>query len=228
MNNVKIKIIYEDNHLIVVEKPVNILSQGDNTGDIDMLTLLKQDLKERYNKPGEVYLGLLHRLDRTVGGLMVFAKTSKCASRVSEQIRKGQMQKTYLAIVHGSLEQRNGRIANYLYKDKSNNLVKVVPKDHKDSKEAILEYEVIDQNTEYSLVRINLITGRSHQIRVQFANIGSPLYGDKKYNGNVGRDEKQIALWSNKIKIVHPISKEEIEFDSFPMSFYPWSLFKIK
>ncbi len=182
-----LKILYEDNHIIVVVKPVGIPVQQDKSGDIDMLSIIKKYLKEKYNKPGNVYLGLVHRLDRMVGGIMVFAKTSKAASRISEYIRNKDVKKRYLAIVNGKLpiSEKCVRLVDYLYKDERNNISKVVDESKKNAKEAILEYNVIKNfkyaGKEYSLVDVDLHTGRHHQIRVQFANISHPLYGDIKY-----------------------------------------------
>jgi len=167
-----VKIIFEDNHLLVVEKPVNMPTQRDNSGDLDLLAYLKQDLKVRYAKPGNVYLGLVHRLDRPVGGVMVFAKTSKAASRLSSQIREGKLGKHYLAVVHGLLKAKNGRLHHYLLKDSRRNLVTAVPEGTPDAKEAWLDYWVIGEREGMSLLQITLGTGRSHQIRVQFAAIG--------------------------------------------------------
>ena len=173
----KVNVIYEDNHIIVVEKLHNVLVQADDTNDLDMLTLIKKYLKEKYNKPGNVYLGLVHRLDRPVGGIMVLAKTSKAASRLSDSIRRHNFQKTYLAVVCGSLSG-SGTFVNYLEKENKTNTSYV----SKNGKYAKLEYEALDSKDNLTLVKINLITGRSHQIRVQFASRNLPLWGDQKYN----------------------------------------------
>lgn len=228
VKNVQIKIIYEDNHLIVVEKPVNILSQADDTGDPDMLTLLKQDIKHRCNKPGEVYLGLVHRLDRPVGGAMVFAKTSKAASRLSDQIRRKDFRKTYLAVVNGIPAVASGRLEHFLIKDSSTNTVKAVNKPVDGAKDAVLEYETLESSQGLSLVKVNLHTGRPHQIRVQFSTIGNPLYGDQKYGQNVNKPGQQIALWSAQIILNHPTLKSEMVFSCPPPDIYPWSLFGTK
>ncbi len=221
-----INIIYEDNHLLVVEKPVNVPSQEDSTGDPDLLSILKDDIKIRYNKPGNVYLGLVHRLDRPVGGVMVFAKTSKAASRLSDLIRRNEFKKTYLAVVHGTPKPKGGELRHYLLKDRSKNIVKAVSPKTEGSKEAILEFKTIKAAQSLSLVEINLITGRSHQIRVQFSSIGHPLYGDQKYGAHVNTPGQQIALWSHKITLVHPTKKEEMTFTSkCPEELYPWYLF---
>lgn len=219
-----VKVIYEDNHLLVVEKPINILSQADNTNDIDMISILKKYLKEKYNKPGNVFIGLIHRLDRPVGGVMVFAKTSKCASRLSEQVRNKTMKKTYKAVIHKVMDKKEDTLKDYLYKDKKTNTVSVVSKNHKEAKEAILSYKTINKNKEFSLVEIDLKTGRPHQIRVQFSSRNHPLYGDQRYGkSKVG---EQIALWSSKLEIIHPTTKEKLVFISEVPNTYPWNLFK--
>lgn len=224
--DLEIKIIYEDNHLLVVEKPVNILSQEDDTGDTDILSVLKNDIKIRYDKPGNVYLGLVHRLDRPVGGVMVFAKTSKAASRLSEDIRNMEFKKTYLAVINGIPDKIEGRLEDFLAKDTSVNKVSVVNKDFPSAKKAILDYKLIGSRDGLSLVTINLITGRPHQIRVQFSNSGYPLYGDQKYGTEKNPIRRQIALWSNKIICNHPTSRKKMEFISTPPLENPWSLFR--
>lgn len=218
-------ILYEDNHLLVVVKPVNVPSQADDSGDPDLLTILKEDIKARYQKPGNVYLGLVHRLDRPVGGVMVFAKTSKAASRLSEQIRTREFNKNYLAVVYGFPEGSNGRLRHYLWKNQSNNTVKAFNQPRPEAKEAILEYEVTGRQDNLSLVRIHLTTGRAHQIRVQFAAISHPLYGDQKYGADLSRPGQQIALWSAEIRFKHPTRDEIIQFQSAPPTVYPWNLF---
>ena len=210
------KVLYEDNHIIVIEKMPNVPSQADKTGDEDMLTIIKSYLKEKYNKPGNVYLGLVHRLDRPVGGVMVFAKTSKAAARLSEEIRNKTFKKTYLAIVNGKMESESGEYVDYLWKDEKQNTSYVVKEGKKNSKLAKLNYEVIAYNEKenVSLVKINLQTGRHHQIRVQFSSRMHALYGDSKYHGRGAGSG--ICLWAYKIKFVHPVKKEEMEFEDFP------------
>ena len=212
----EMKVIYEDNQIIVVEKEPNIPSQSDKTGDKDMLSLVKEYIKEKYNKPGEVYIGLVHRLDRPVGGVMVFARTSKSASRLSEQVRNKTLQKTYIATVDGKFEENVGTLENYLYKDERNNMSKVVNKEKKNAKLAILDYEVLnyDEKRDLSVVKVNLHTGRHHQIRVQFAYAGHSLYGDQKYG--VRGKGKQIRLWAYKLTLEHPTKKEMMTFESKP------------
>ena len=222
-----VKVIYEDNHLLVVEKPVNILSQGDNTNDDDMVNLLKKYLKEKYNKPGNVFVGLVHRLDRPVGGCMVFAKTSKAASRLSEQVRNKSFKKTYRAVIHGNMNKKEDNLLDYLYKNKKTNMVSVVSKNTKDAKDARLSYETLDSQKGFSLVQIDLKTGRPHQIRVQFASRKHPLFGDQRYGQHLNKVGQQIALWSYKIEIVHPTTKEKMEFVCDVPNEYPGNIFNV-
>ncbi len=211
----KIKPLYEDNHIIVVVKEPNIPVQEDTSKDLDMLTMIKLYLKEKYNKPGNVYLGLVHRLDRPVGGVMVFAKTSKAASRLSEQIRKNEITKVYLALVHGKLDNTKGSLENYLSKNNETFMSQVV--DENLGKKAILEYEVISykKETNLSLLKIKLQTGRHHQIRVQLSHINHPIYGDQKY----GKDKVgiQIHLWATHLSFKHPTIDQIMTFDNIPL-----------
>ncbi|MCJ8008215.1 RluA family pseudouridine synthase [Lederbergia wuyishanensis] len=220
----QIPILFEDNHLLVIEKPVNIPVQKDDTRDLDLQTLLKQDLKIRYEKPGNVYLGLVHRLDRPVGGIMVFAKTSKAASRLSDVIRRQTMDRRYIAVVRGTPPRKKGVLEHYLYKDQRKNIVYTVPSTHKEGKKAILEYEVIEQNGDLSLLAVRILTGRSHQIRVQLSASGCPLFGDQKYGQAFNKPGQQIALWAHSLKFEHPTKKKIVEFHSFPPKEYPWDL----
>lgn len=219
-----LKVIYEDNHIIVVEKQPNIPSQADKTNDIDMLSIIKSYIKEKYNKPGNVYLGLVHRLDRPVGGVMVFAKTSKAAARLSEQVREKVFKKEYLTVVDGKMKEKNGSFEDYLWKNERSNLSKVVDKDYKNAKYAKLDYEMIkyDEDINLSVLKINLHTGRHHQIRVQLSSRNHSIYGDQKY-GTRGRG-KQIALWAYKLTIKHPITNEELTFYSIPEHIGTWKI----
>lgn len=220
----QLKVIYEDNHIIVVEKPVNIPSQADKTGDIDLLTIVKQYIKEKYQKPGNVYIGLVHRLDRPVGGVMVFAKTSKAAARLSNQVREKKFEKTYLTIVNGKMEQNAATLEDYLYKDERNNKSKVVPEGTKNSKLAVLDYEVLKYNSELNLsvLKIHLHTGRHHQIRVQLSSRNHSIYGDQKYGGR--GHGKQITLWAYELKFYHPITNEKLVFRSVPEMIGSWKI----
>ena len=211
----KIKIVYEDNHVIVVVKPGGIPSQADKSGDRDMLTMVKEYIKEKYSKPGAVYLGLVHRLDRMTSGLMVFAKTSKAASRLSNNIREGDFKKEYIAAVTGVLEGK-GELENYLFKDERTNISCVVGESKKNAKLAKLEYKVIGntvyKDKNYTYVKIKLHTGRHHQIRVQFSNVNNPLYGDVKYGGIKG----DLALVACNLSFIHPTKDEYMEFEYMP------------
>lgn len=219
--NQMIKIIYEDNHILVVEKPINIPVQEDSSKDKDLLTMLKQYIKEKYNKPGNVYLGLVHRLDRPVGGVMVFAKTSKAASRLSEQVRTNKLKKIYHAVVLGNL-QKTGHLEDYLIKDSKTNTTRI----DKSGKLSILDYKLINKVNELSLVEISLKTGRSHQIRVQFSSRNTPLYGDQRYNpqSKVG---EQIALYATSLTLEHPTTKEILTFKTNLPNKYPWNIFDV-
>lgn len=205
----KLRVLYEDNHVIVVVKEKNVLSQADNTHDIDMLTIIKKYLKEKYNKPGNVYLGLVHRLDRPVSGIMVFAKTSKAASRLSDQVRKKEIKKTYMAVVKGIIKKNEDTFVDYLLKlDNGNTIVTTKEK----GKESVLTYKVLKRNYEKNetLVSIDLKTGRHHQIRVQFASRGYPLCGDQRYGKS---DKTQIALCAYKLEFTHPTTKQLMKFE---------------
>jgi len=227
-----IKILYEDNHLLVVIKPAGIPSQGDKTGDEDMLTILKAYIKEKYSKPGEVYLGLVHRLDRMTSGVMVFARTSKAASRLSKNIREGDFKKRYLAAVNGYLENtdKDVLLENYLVKDERNNMSRVCTKDTRNAKLASLEYTVLENFTisdkKYSYIEVKLNTGRHHQIRVQFSNISHPLYGDVKYGKNVNKEGQNLALFAYNLTFFHPTKDEVMEFRVLPEKIGIWSELK--
>ena len=216
----KNNIIYEDNHLLVVLKPINIPVQEDSSKDNDLLTMLKQYLKEKYNKPGNVYLALVHRLDRPVGGVMVFAKTSKSASRLSEQIRTNKFNKIYNAVVMNNINNQ-GRLQNYLLKDTKKNIVKV----DDSGKLSILDYKKLDYKNNMSLIEIKLHTGRSHQIRVQLSYNGNPLFGDQKYNKDAKVGE-QLALFAKKLEFYHPITNELLTFELDLPNRYPFNIFK--
>lgn len=221
-----IKIIYEDNHLLVVVKPKGIPSQADKTGDRDMLTILKAYIKEKYNKPGEVYLGLVHRLDRMTSGIMVFARTSKAASRLSKSIREGDFKKRYVAVLNGKLDS-NGILENYLVKNEKTNMSRVCDKNTKNAKFASLEYITrgnFERNgKEYTYVDIKLNTGRHHQIRVQFSNIGYPLYGDVKYGKEINKKGQDLALFAYSLTFFHPTKDEVMQFNVLPDKEGIWS-----
>ena len=216
----KLKILYEDNHIIVVIKPYNVLSQGDATKDKSIMDDIKEYLKIKYHKPGNVYLGLVHRLDRPVGGIMVFVRSSKAASRFSKAFNEHKVIKKYLAIVHGKVKEKE-ELIDFISKDKSGNSCI-----SKEGKKAILDYELIAYNKKFdcSLVSITLKTGRHHQIRVQFASRGHYLLGDQRYGV---QDQKQISLFSYYLSFEHPVTHEKLEFKVMPSKENYWTLFTV-
>ena len=207
------RILFEDNHLIVARKEPNLLVQGDSTGDQDMLSLLKAYIKEKYDKPGEAFLGLVHRMDRPVGGLLCFARTSKAAARLSRQITEGTLKREYVAIVEGRAKESD-TLRDILLKDEASNMVRVVPSYLKQGKQAVLSYRCGGLREEQSLVAIKLETGRAHQIRVQMAHAGLPLWGDNRYGK--GRPGQQIALWGMRLSLLHPITGKQMVFVAPP------------
>ena len=217
----KLNVLYEDNHIIVVVKPYNVLSQGDSTGDISIMDMVKAYIKEKYHKPGNVYLGLVHRLDRPVGGIMVFARSSKAASRLTKAFNEHKITKRYLAIVNGKMENDKDTLVDKIEKLPDGNSV-ISDK----GKEAILDYEVLEYNKENdcSLVSITLKTGRHHQIRVQFASRGHYLLGDQRYGV---LDNKQISLFSYYLSFEHPVTHEILEFKVLPEKKDYWTRFTL-
>lgn len=218
-----LEILYEDNHVIAVTKPNNIPVQADDSNDKDMLTIVKEYIKEKYNKPGNVFLGLVHRLDRPVGGAILFAKTSKGASRLSNEIRKQTFERKYLTVIEGHLKQ-SGTLEDYLVKNRKTNTSYVTSKNTKDAKRAVLDYKTIGVDEALSLLEVKLHTGRSHQIRVQLSNQNTPIFGDQRYNKN-SKVGEQIALWSSEIRFKHPTKDEIIRVSSNPPNKYPWNRF---
>ncbi len=218
-------VLYEDNHLLVIEKPVGILSQADYTKDPNLVDLIKEYLKLKYQKPGNVYLGLVQRLDRPVGGVMIFGKTSKASTRLQEQMRSGEIRKNYLAIAEHHPPEEVGRLIHYLSKDEEINKTKVYDNPKKDAKECILDYKVLANINGKCLLKIDLHTGRSHQIRAQLAHISCPICGDMKYGKHKSKDENDIALFSYKLSLVHPVSKEKLSWTSFPKNEGYWKGF---
>ncbi|MDR2505249.1 MAG: RluA family pseudouridine synthase [Oscillospiraceae bacterium] len=219
-------IIYEDNHLLVVLKPVNMPTQSDSSGDLDLLTCLKDYIKKRDGKPGGAYLGLVHRLDRPVGGLVAFAKTSKAAARLSAQLVTREMHREYLAVVCGITAQE-GRLTDFLVKDERSNTSRVVPAGTKNAKEAILNFRrvgLFEGSAAFSLTEVTLETGRSHQIRVQMANAGFPLWGDARYGH--GKPTQQIALCARRLRLIHPTLGKEMEFRAPTPEGTPWKWFE--
>ncbi len=223
MGKKMINVLYEDNHILCVEKPVNVPVQEDDSHDLDLLTMCKQYIKEKYQKPGNVYLGLVHRLDRPVGGVMVFAKTSKAASRLSDAVRTHSIQKEYVAVLDG-VTSGSHTLVDYLKKDSKKNRVTVT--NEKDGKKSILDYDVLDVKDKKTLVHILLHTGRSHQIRVQFSSRNLPLVYDQRYNPHTTKG--QIALYAYRLTFIHPVKKEEMTVTCYPPNKNPWNLFEVQ
>ncbi len=207
-------VLYEDNHLFVVEKPENMPVQADASGDGDLLTVLKAYIKEKYNKPGNVYLGLVHRLDRPVGGVMVFARTSKAADRLTAQFKDRRAHKRYAAIVEGNAPAA-GECVDWLIKDERTNTTRVVPEGTDGAKKAILRYRTLARENGTSLLDVELLTGRPHQIRVQLSSRGLPIAGDMRYNPNA-KPGTQIRLHAYMLTVVHPTLSEPMTFYSIP------------
>lgn len=215
-----LNVLYEDNHLIVIEKPIDVLSQKDITDDFDINEIVKEYLKNKYNKPGNVYLGLVHRLDRRVGGVMVLAKTSKAASRLSEDIRNDNFEKIYLAKCEGIIKSNNS-INIKIKKDETIKKAIISP----DGKDSRLDYSILGYDDNQTYVLVNLYTGRYNQIRVSFSYINHPLVNDYKYgNGKVNKLE--LGLYCHKIVINHPITKEKLSFECKPKGLI-WNNLKI-
>ena len=225
--NEELVILYEDNHIVVVMKPQNVPSCGDESGDDNLLDQIKAYIKEKYQKPGNVYVGLVHRLDRPTGGVMVYAKTSKAASRLSEQMRSGDFEKKYLTVLCGTPEEERKTLVNYLKKNAVNNMVYLCPPTTDGAKMASLEYKVLESKGKYSLAEVTLHTGRSHQIRVQMAGISHPVFGDMRYGGAEAQ-KGRLALWAYSLSFTHPVTKERMRFVlEPPKDEIPWKAFDL-
>lgn len=224
-----IEILHEDNHIIVAVKPQNTPSQEDKSGDKDFLNMLKEYVKEKYNKPGNAFVGLVHRLDRPTGGVMVFAKTSKAAARLSEAIKDGDFEKRYLAVVCDRPEEDSGRLVHYLKKNEITNIVYLATSGTEGAKKAELYYKVLEYKKPVSLVSINLLTGRGHQIRVQMSTMKTPVFGDSKYGGDKYSKGHNLALWATELKFTHPVTGERMVFIAYPPEMQePWKHFDIE
>jgi len=204
------QVIYEDNHLLIVNKAPGILVQGDRTGDVTLLEVLKEYVKEKYNKPGEVFLGLVHRLDRPVSGLVVFARTSKALERMNEIFRKRLVQKTYWAVVRRKPPENAGKLVHWLVKNEQKNVVTAHEDEVPGSQRAELTYRVLGKINEHYLLEVSPLTGRPHQIRVQLASMGCPIRGDVKYGYDRAVPDKKIYLHARRLYFVHPIKKEPL------------------
>ena len=223
----ELTVLHEDNHIIVVMKPQGIPSCGDESGDDNMLEQVRRYVKEKYEKPGNVYIGLVHRLDRPTGGVMVFAKTSKAASRLAEQMRGGDFEKKYLAVLVGMPKEPKGTLVNYLKKNPVNNMVYICTQTTDGAKMASLEYSVLEEKGGLCLADIKLHTGRTHQIRVQMAGISHPVYGDMRYGGENAK-KGNLALWAYSLAFTHPVTKERLRFMlEPPAENAPWKNFDL-
>lgn len=221
-------VVHEDNHIIVVIKPQNVPTQADASGDTDMLTVVKEYIKNKYGKPGNVYVGLVHRLDRPTGGLMVFARTSKAAERLCEAIKSGDFEKKYLCVTCGIPKPSVGALTHYLKKNEKTNTVEIVPMMTEGAKKAELEYHVLAEKDSFALVKVNLLTGRSHQIRAQMSFNGTPLFGDAKYGADRRTLKHNLALWSSVLRFTHPTTGERLAFISYPPEdISPWKAFEL-
>jgi 23S rRNA pseudouridine1911/1915/1917 synthase len=207
-------VIYEDNHIIVVNKSSSEIVQGDKTGDTPLSETVKQYLKEKYNKPGNVFLGVVHRLDRPVSGIVLFAKTSKALPRLNEMFKNSEVKKTYWAIVKNCPKETEGELVHYLVRNEKQNKSYAYDKEVKDSKKAILDYKLIGHSQNYYLLEVHLHTGRHHQIRCQLAKMGCPIKGDLKYGSPRSNPDGSICLHSRKVSFIHPVSKELIELEA--------------
>ncbi|MGD9494075.1 MAG: RluA family pseudouridine synthase [Bacteroidales bacterium] len=221
-NSIKSRILYEDNHVIVLQKLHGEISQGDKTGDLSLPDLLKAYIKEKYHKPGEVFLGVVHRLDRPVGGVMVFARTSKALERLNESFREGKARKTYLAVTCAKPAPEAAELKNNLERNEKLNKSFIVDTPSKFSKEAILRYRWLGSSDRYSLVEIELLTGRHHQIRAQLAHIGCIIKGDLKYGAKRSNPDGNLSLLSWKLTFPHPTTKEILSFTASLPDVQPW------
>lgn len=209
--------VYEDNHIIIVRKEAGEIVQGDKTGDKPLSDIIKEYLKDKYNKPGNVFCGVVHRIDRPVAGLVIFAKTSKALTRLNEMIKKGEIHKTYWALVEGHRKDKEGEIESWLQSDSRLNKTRVVDKNTPNAKLSRLRYHVIAEGDRYSLLEVTLLTGRKHQIRAQLSSTGTPIKGDLKYGAKRSNPGGGISLLARRIEFMHPVSKEEIVVETEPL-----------
>ncbi len=215
-------VVYEDNHLIIVNKAASEIVQGDKTGDEPLSESLKRYLKEKYNKPGNVFLGVVHRLDRPVSGLVVFAKTSKALSRLNTMLAQGEVKKTYWAIVTARPPQEEGELIHYLVRNEQQNKSYAYDRERQGSKQAILHYRLIATSDRYWLLEVDLKTGRHHQIRCQLSKMGCPIKGDLKYGAPRSNPDGSISLHARRIRFVHPVSKQTIDLTAPVPHLAPW------
>ena len=225
-NKNNLKILFEDNHIIVINKRVGDIVQGDKTGDKPLSEVVKEYIADKYNKPGKVFLGVVHRLDRPTSGILIFARTSKALERLNKMLREKTIKKTYWAVVKTPPTKQQDTLINYLKKNSKNNKSTAYSKEIKDSKKAVLHYKIINKSDHYTLLEIDLETGRHHQIRCQLANIGSPIKGDLKYGFNRSNKNGGIHLHARKIEFIHPVKKENIILSASVPDDVIWNLVK--
>jgi 23S rRNA pseudouridine1911/1915/1917 synthase len=208
------EVIYEDNHIIIVNKQSGEIVQGDKTGDRPLSEIVKDYIKEKYHKPGEVFLGVVHRLDRPVSGLVVFARTSKALTRLNKMFAENEVHKTYWAIVKNEPKEPEGTLTHWLVRNEKQNKSYAYDRERPNAKKAILKYHVIGHTDNYTLLEVNLMTGRHHQIRCQLAAMGCPIKGDLKYGAPRSNPDGSISLMSRRVEFIHPVSKEKISVES--------------
>ena len=221
-----LEVLYEDNHLLVVNKPAGLLVQGDATGDKTLPDLAKEYLREKYNKPGNIFVGVVHRLDRPVSGVVVLAKTSKALARMNELFRSNKTRKTYLAISQRRPQEAEKRIVHWLIKDPERNVTKAFPSEKPNSQRAELSYKLLQHRENYYLIQVNPVTGRPHQIRVQMASQNSPLLGDVKYGAPALLPDKRIGLHAYQLEFEHPVQKTPVKITAPLPASSPWKLFR--
>ena len=210
------EVVYEDNHIIIVNKAPGEIVQGDKTGDTPLSEIIKEWLKKKYNKPGNVFCGVVHRIDRPVSGLVIFAKTSKALARLNDMLRNNQIHKTYWALVEGHPQQSEATLECFMKSDgRMNKSFPCKPSD-KDAKKAVLKYNIVARGDRYSILEVNLITGRKHQIRMQLSQTGHPIKGDLKYGARRSNPDGGISLLAKRIEFIHPVSKEPISIEIDP------------
>ena len=207
-------VVYEDNHIIVVNKTASEIVQADKTGDTPLSETVKQYLKEKYQKPGNVFIGVTHRLDRPVSGLVIFAKTSKALTRLNEMFRTNAVKKTYWAVVKNAPKEPEGELVHFLVRNEKQNKSYAYEKEVPNSKKAVLDYRLIARSDHYYLLEVDLKTGRHHQIRCQLAKMGFPIKGDLKYGAQRSNPDGSICLHARRVRFVHPVSKELIELEA--------------
>ncbi len=222
----KYEIIYEDNHLLVVHKPAGILVQGDKTGDFTLVDLYKKYIKDTYKKPGNIFLGLVHRIDRPVSGLVILAKTSKALERMTKLFQQREISKTYWAMVKQRPPDEEGRLTNWLLKDRQKNIARIHKSDKNGAKKAILEYRMLGRIGEFYLLEVEPLTGRPHQIRAQLAEIGCPIVGDVKYGFSRANRDGSIQLHAKALRFIHPVKDKLVTLDSRPGNSEMWKLFR--